>query len=98
MGVRAHSSHGRYWRVVTAAILWFAATSTSAQDNGKCLECHSDAELTGSFAGEEMSMFVAEEAYAASVHEGLACVDCHSDLDPNKRRHSTREDLELVGS
>ncbi|MDH3372058.1 MAG: cytochrome c3 family protein [Gammaproteobacteria bacterium] len=41
-------------------------------------------------------MFVAEKAYAASVHAGMACVDCHQDLDPTKRRHSTRKDLELV--
>jgi cytochrome b subunit of formate dehydrogenase len=43
-----------------------------------------------------MSVFVAEKAYAASVHSDMACVDCHSDLDPTKRRHSTRRDLELV--
>jgi cytochrome b subunit of formate dehydrogenase len=43
-----------------------------------------------------MSMFVAEQAYAASVHNELACVECHNDLDPAKRRHSTRKDLELV--
>jgi cytochrome b subunit of formate dehydrogenase len=43
-----------------------------------------------------MSMFVAEASYAASVHADMACVDCHSDLDPERRRHSTRKDLELV--
>ena len=89
-------SHGTYWLVVAAAILCFAATPTPAQDNQKCFDCHADAELTGSFAGEEMSMFVAEKAYAASVHAGMACVDCHQDIDPTRRRHSTRKDLELV--
>jgi cytochrome b subunit of formate dehydrogenase len=43
-----------------------------------------------------MSMFVAEANYASSVHSDMACVDCHRDLDPRKRRHSTRKDLELV--
>jgi hypothetical protein len=43
-----------------------------------------------------MSVFVAEESYMASVHADMACVECHADLDPAKRRHSTRKDLELV--
>ena len=41
-------------------------------------------------------MFVDMAAYDESVHYDLACVDCHSDLDPERRRHSTRRDLELV--
>ncbi len=90
------SGHGVCWFVVAVAMLCFASTPTPAQDNQKCFDCHADAELTGSVAGEEMSMFVAEKAYAASVHAGMACVDCHQDLDPTKRRHSTRKDLELV--
>jgi len=96
MGARAQSSHRKCWPVLATAIFWFAGTPTLAQDNQNCLECHSDAELTGTFAGEEISVFVAEDAYAASVHADKACVDCHSDLDPTKRRHSTRRDLELV--
>jgi cytochrome b subunit of formate dehydrogenase len=87
---------GGYWLVVAAAILCSAASSTLAQGNATCLDCHSDEELTGTRGGEEISVFVAEDAYAASVHADLACVDCHSDLDPTKRRHSTRRDLELV--
>jgi cytochrome b subunit of formate dehydrogenase len=87
---------GGYWLVVAAAILCSAASSTLAQGNATCLDCHSDEELIGTRGGEEISVFVAEDAYAASVHADLACVDCHSDLDPTKRRHSTRRDLELV--
>jgi len=96
MGARARGSHGRCWLVAATAILWFAATPTLAQDNDNCLECHSDAELTGTFAGEDISVFVSEDAYAASTHNDMACVECHADLDPAKRRHSTRKDLELV--
>ena len=91
-----HASHGALWCVAGAAILCLAGSPTLAQDNARCLECHSDPELTGSRGGEEMSVFVDEAAYAASVHHDMACVDCHSDLDPAKRRHSTRKDLELV--
>ncbi len=90
------AGRGKRWLALTAALFCLAATPTPAQDNEKCLECHSDEELTGSFAGVEMSMFVAEKAYAASVHNDMACVECHQDLDPKKRRHSTRKDLERV--
>ena len=90
------AGRGKCWLALTAAFFCLAATPTPAQDNEKCLECHSDEELTGSFAGVEKSMFVAEKAYAASIHNDMACVECHQDLDPKKRRHSTRKDLELV--
>ena len=96
MGARAQSNHGRCWLVVAAAILCFAAAFAFAQNNENCFECHSDAELTGTFAGEDISVFVSEDAYAASIHKDMACVKCHGDLDPTKRRHSTRKDLELV--
>jgi len=79
--------------VLTAVLLGVPAL---AQDNEKCFDCHSDEELTGSRAGEEMSVFVSETVYAASAHAGEACVDCHQDIDPSRRRHSTRTDLELV--
>jgi hypothetical protein len=90
------AGHRTCWLALTAAIFCLTAAPAPAQDNEKCLECHSDKELTGTFAGEDISVFVDEEDYAASVHSGVACVDCHSDLDPTKRRHSTRKDLELV--
>ena len=90
------SSHARYYLAVAAAIFCLAATPTLAQDNEKCFDCHNDPELTGTRGEEEMSMHVGPETYAASVHGDMVCVDCHSDLDPKKRRHSTRKDLELV--
>jgi cytochrome b subunit of formate dehydrogenase len=96
MGVLAQGSHGKYCLVVAATILCFVTSPSPAQDNSNCLECHADPELTGTFAGEDISVFVAEDDYAASVHSDMACAECHADLDPTKRRHSTRKDLELV--
>ena len=87
---------GRYWLIVAAAILGFTATPTLAQDNDKCYECHDDPELTGTWHGEEISAFVDKAVFATSVHSDLACVDCHADVDPKRRRHSTRKDLEPV--
>ena len=96
--MRGRDRRGRmsYWFAAITAILSFAATSAVAQDNSNCFNCHDDPELTGEFAGEEISMHVGAEVYALSVHADMACVECHADLDPTKRRHSTRRDLELV--
>ena len=96
--MRGRDRRGRMssWFAAITAILSFAATSAVAQDNSNCFNCHDDPELTGEFAGEEISMHVGAEVYALSVHADMACVECHADLDPTKRRHSTRRDLELV--
>jgi len=85
-----------YWLALAVTLFCLSVSPVSAQDNEKCFDCHSDEELTGSFADEEMSMYVAEEAYATSIHSDMACAECHQDIDPKRRRHSTRKDLELV--
>ena len=84
------------WLALAVTLFCFTASPTLAQDNEKCFDCHDDEELTGSFADEEMSMFVAEDAFATSIHSDMACVECHQDIDPKRRRHSTRKDLEFV--
>ena len=89
-------SHAIVYFLRLAAILCLVASPAPAQDNEACFNCHADAELTGSWRGEEISVFVDQEAFGASVHGDKACVDCHSDLDPERRRHSTRRDLEPV--
>ena len=49
--------------------------------NEKCLECHSDKELTKETAdGKEVSMFVDEAKLAGSAHKETKCWDCHRDL------------------
>ncbi len=71
-------------RVIT---IWGLATlllviAVRAQDNETCFMCHSDDELTGlNAAGQEVSMFVAEDALEGTVHEGFECITCHMDLD-----------------
>ncbi len=89
-------NHKSYWLALAVTLFCLSVSPVSAQDNEKCFDCHSDEELTGSFADEEMSMFVAEEAYATSIHSDMACAECHQDIDSKRRRHSTRKDLELV--
>lgn len=45
-----------------------------------CLDCHSDPDLTMERSGGEVSGFVDEAKFKASVHEILDCADCHEDL------------------
>ena len=49
--------------------------------NDKCLECHSDKDLTKDLAdGKQVSMFVDEAKQKASVHGKTQCSECHKDL------------------
>lgn len=72
-------------RPLLVALLSMAAwaglvTGAAAQAPEECLACHSDDSLTATRDGVEISAFVAQEAWAASIHRDLACVDCHVDL------------------
>jgi predicted CXXCH cytochrome family protein len=61
-------------------------------DNGACLACHSNPDLTYELpspvprrqvqAGEVWSLYVDEQVFTSSIHgqEGLACTACHTDI------------------
>ncbi|MEW6220256.1 MAG: cytochrome c3 family protein [Thermodesulfobacteriota bacterium] len=51
----------------------------SAQE--ECLECHGDQSLTTTRGGQEVSLYVAGDLFALSVHggAGIGCQDCHTD-------------------
>ncbi len=75
------------WTVALAALtvaLSLALTlagSAAAQDTEDCILCHEDADLTGERAGREISMHVDPDSFAASLHGGFDCVDCHQDIE-----------------
>jgi predicted CXXCH cytochrome family protein len=77
---RAAAGRAAPWLAALAALLALAPSAARAQDNADCLACHSDPELTGTRGGSEISVFVDEPVFAASVHGGLGCIDCHQDL------------------
>lgn len=45
-----------------------------------CLDCHSEKEFTKDAGGKTISLYVDGEKFAASVHQGMGCKSCHSDL------------------
>jgi hypothetical protein len=81
--------------LAATTILWFAASPTLAQEDSQCLRCHDDPEMTSYRGDTEISAYVTGAMIAGSVHNGMACVECHSDLAGSKRRRHA-EDLEPV--
>ncbi|MBW2147816.1 MAG: hypothetical protein JRG73_18150 [Deltaproteobacteria bacterium] len=52
-----------------------------AQTSQECFDCHADPDLVKDDpGGKEISMYVDEKSYEASVHSRLQCVLCHSDI------------------
>src|SRR5512141_200958 len=58
-----------------------------AQGNADCLGCHGQKDFTTERKGRTVSLHVAEKAFAASIHGGLECVNCHADLSGKELPH-----------
>jgi cytochrome b subunit of formate dehydrogenase len=57
------------------------AAPTEIIKNGDCLDCHGDKTLTKTGPdGKEVSVFMDEKLFNASVHRTNLCVSCHQDL------------------
>jgi len=70
--------------LLVTLLLCLPAAVSAQDDNETCLSCHSDNELTGlNRKGAEISMFVAPGSLDSSVHAGMSCIDCHTDLAGN---------------
>ncbi len=72
---------------------------TAAADNSACLVCHSKPDLSLTFPdGETLSLTINQTHFTDSVHSGLACTDCHTDISgyPHpKFNQQTRRDVSL---
>ena len=58
-----------------------------AQENTECLACHTDKSLTGTKKGKTISVFIDEKKFGESIHEKLACIDCHADVAGKELPH-----------
>ncbi len=65
-----------------------SVTPVTAQENSKCLTCHSKRSLVGIKNGRKVSVFVDKSILTHSAHADLACVDCHTDLESAKFPHA----------
>jgi cytochrome b subunit of formate dehydrogenase len=70
------------WAGAAIAVLpWVVRAADEKIPNDKCLECHSDKDLTKDLAGgKQRSLFVDQVLLKTSVHGKTRCAECHSDL------------------
>ena len=68
--------------ILLASVLLLTAFGASAQmTNDDCLGCHSDPTAVKELGnGKTQSVHVDPEKFGASIHAGLGCTDCHSDI------------------
>ena len=63
------------------ALLSAATVRAATIENADCFVCHSDEQLaTTDTAGKEVSLYVDEAQFAASIHAKHLCTSCHSDI------------------
>ena len=68
------------WWWISAAVLTFSL-GASALENADCYVCHADAEMSKANPdGSTLSLHVNNDVYLTSVHAGLECVACHTDV------------------
>lgn len=60
------------------------AVAARGQESSDCLECHASAGLKIERNGTDVSLYVDKERYENSVHGGLECIDCHTQLSDVK--------------
>ncbi len=75
----------------------------SAEDRN-CLKCHSFERLSKNFAdGDTLSLHVAGEDFAKSVHHWIGCSGCHRDIDldvhsreGNRKQYATKREYSII--
>ena len=78
-----------------AAAAWIAALAIAAlpgaaaraQENSDCLACHGEKTFTAERRGHTVSLYVAEKAFAGSIHGSLQCINCHAELEGKELPH-----------
>jgi cytochrome b subunit of formate dehydrogenase len=83
----------RYKHLVFILLLLWAGTALAAKapsakapaskgmSSAECLACHNDSSLSKEVNGKQISLYVNEEKFKASMHGAMfQCVDCHKDV------------------
>lgn len=85
--VRVPGMDAGWWGVAVSLVLSLAAAPVCmALDvpDEKCLECHSDKDLTKETEdGKEVSVHVDKAVLELSAHKAVTCQECHRDLTEN---------------
>ncbi|MDT8319336.1 MAG: multiheme c-type cytochrome [Xanthomonadales bacterium] len=68
------------------------AVGASAEEDAKCLKCHSRNLKKSLEDGSTLSLHIPGEAFADSVHSKIGCTGCHRDVTTGK--HPSREPID----
>ena len=62
-----------------------------AVEDSLCFECHSDKGLVKvDESGKEVSLYVDKANWENSVHAGIDCIGCHTDLEGMEEEHAAK--------
>ena len=67
-----------------------------SQASNKCLDCHTDKELSFEKNGKTLSLFVDDKSYSNSIHGEMDCIDCHVDFDSENLPHKSGLNIATV--
>jgi predicted CXXCH cytochrome family protein len=92
------------WLPIVVSLLLSAAPQAAAPapavDNDTCVACHGDAALSMTTRdGAAVSLHVAADALAQSVHAKVACADCHTamaEVPHPEKTFASRRDLTIA--
>ena len=78
----------KYFLILALTLfILFPIIITAQEDVSICMDCHEDEDLTTEKEGVEYSLFINLAHYKNSIHQGLECIDCHSDVDQDDLPH-----------
>ncbi|MBI5883669.1 MAG: hypothetical protein HZB91_11265 [Elusimicrobia bacterium] len=81
-----------------SACAGLAVLSVAGQESAECLGCHGEPSFATERGGKTVSLHVHGDRFGASVHGGLGCVGCHSDLQGGKKEHPGSVDKVACGA
>ncbi len=70
-----------------AATVIIVLGTLQAQNNGDCLDCHDDPDMSLERNGKTISLNITPKLFARSAHRDNACLDCHVGFDPDEEPH-----------
>ena len=73
--------------IVIIVFALLAGLTAGAEDNAKCLMCHSASGFSNVRDGKQISLHVEAGQLASSAHAKKACVDCHADFEGQSFPH-----------
>lgn len=83
---RLAGAFGAFVAILTLAVIGLTAPANAASpEDAHCLSCHQNEGMEKPLAnGESLSLHIAGDKFATSVHGMFGCAACHSDVDPAK--------------